>query len=119
MGLVLRLAVNAAAVWLAVYFVSGLDMDGSWVSWVIVAGVLAVLNTVVKPVLKLLSLPVVILTLGLFLLVINAVVLQVVVAISDATDLGLTSTGFGATFVGAIVISIASWVGEMVTGIED
>lgn len=118
MGLVLRLLVNAAAVWLAVYFVDGLDMEGSWVAWVVVAAILAVLNAVVKPVVKLLSLPVVILTLGLFLLVINAVLLQVVVAISGAIDMGLTSTGFGATFLGAVVISIASWIGEVVTGLD-
>ena len=43
---------------------------------------------------------------------------EVVVAISEATDLGLTSTGFGATLLGAIVVSIASWVGEAVTGID-
>ncbi len=118
MGLILRLLVNAAAVWLAVYFVDGLDMEGSWVAWVAVAALLAVLNAVVKPVVKLLSLPVVILTLGLFLLVINAVLLQVVVAISGALDMGLTSTGFGATFLGAVVISIASWIGEVVTGLD-
>lgn len=118
MSLVLRLLVNAAAVWLAVYFVDGLGMEGSWVAWVVVAAILAVLNAVVKPVAKLLSLPVVILTLGLFLLVINAVLLQVVVAISDAIDMGLTSSGFVATFLGAIVISIASWIGEVVTGLD-
>ena len=119
MALALRLAVTAVAVWLAVYFVDGLDFDGSWVALVIIAAVLAALNMFVKPVVKLLSLPFVILTLGLFLLVINAVLLAVVLAISDAADLGLTSDGFGATFVGAIVISVVTWVGELVTGYED
>lgn len=118
MNLVLRLGVNALAVWLAVEIVDGLSFDGSWVALVIIAAVLAVLNTVVKPVVKLLSLPFVILTLGLFLLVINAVMLQLTVVISRATDLGLDSTGFGATFLGAIVVSLASWVGEVVTGVD-
>lgn len=118
MGLVLRLAINAGAVWLAVAMIDGLDFDGTWVALVIVAAVLAVLNAVVKPVVKLLSLPFIILTLGLFLLVVNAVMLQVVIAISRATDLGLDSTGFGATFLGAIVISLATWVGEMLTGVD-
>lgn len=119
MALALRLAVTALAVWLAVYFVDGLQFDGSWVALVIIAAVLAGLNMFVKPVVKLLSLPFVILTLGLFLLVINAVLLAVVLAISDAADLGLTTDGFGATFIGAIVISIVTWVGELVTGYED
>lgn len=118
MDLVLRLAINAGAVWLAVAMIDGLDFEGSWVALVIVAAVLAVLNAVVKPVLKLLSLPFIVLTLGLFLLVVNAVLLQVVVAISRATDLGLDSTGFGATFLGAIVISLATWIGEVVTGVD-
>lgn len=119
MALALRLAVTAAAVWLAVYFVGGLSFDGNWVALLIIAAVLAALNMFVKPVVKLLSLPFVILTLGLFLLVINAVLLAVVVAISNAADLGLTSDGFGATFLGSIVISIVTWVGELVTGYED
>lgn len=118
MGLVLRLAINAGAVWLAVAMIDGLDFDGTWVALVIVAAVLAVLNAVVKPIVKLLSLPFIILTLGLFLLVVNAVMLQVVIAISRATDLGLDSTGFGATFLGAIVISLATWIGEVVTGVD-
>ena len=119
MALALRLVVTAVAVWLAVAFVDGLDFDGNWVALLIIAAVLAALNMFVKPVVKLLSLPFVILTLGLFLLVINAVLLAVVLAISDAANLGLTSDGFGATFVGAIVISIVTWVGELVTGYED
>ncbi len=118
MDLVLRLAVNAGAVWLAVAFIDGLTFDGTWIALVIIAAVLAVLNAVVKPVAKLLSLPFIILTLGLFLLVVNAVLLQIVVAVSRATDLGLDSTGFGATFLGAIVVSLATWIGEVVTGIE-
>lgn len=118
MDLILRLAINAGAVWLAVAFVDGLDFEGSWVALVIIAAVLAVLNAVVKPVAKLLSLPFIILTLGLFLLVVNAVMLQIVVVISRSADLGLDSTGFGATFLGAIVISIATWIGEVVTGLD-
>lgn len=118
MDLVLRLAINAGAVWLAVAFVDGLEFDGTWITLVVIAAIMAVVNAVVKPVVKLLSLPVVILTLGLFLLVVNAVLLQVVVVISRAAELGLDSTGFGATFLGAIVISVATWVGEVATGVE-
>lgn len=118
MDLILRLAVNAGAVWLAVAFVDGLSFDGTWIALVIIAAIVAVLNAVVKPIAKLLSLPFIILTLGLFLLVVNAVLLQVVVVISRSADLGLDSTGFGATFLGAIVVSIATWIGEVVTGVD-
>ena len=118
MNLVLRLAINAGAVWLAVAMVDGLEFDGTWVALVIIAAVMAVINAIVKPVVKLLSLPFIVLTLGLFLLVVNAVMLQLVVAISRATELGLDSTGFGATFLGAIVVSLATWVGEVLTGVD-
>jgi putative membrane protein len=56
------------------------------------------------------------LTLGLFLLVINAIMLAVTIWISGMLGLGLTSTGFGATFIGAIVVAIVAWVGEAITG---
>lgn len=118
MDLILRLAINAGAVWLAVWFVDGLSFDGDWIALVIIAAILAVVNAVIKPIANLLSLPFIILTLGLFLLVVNAALLQLVVVISRATELGLDSTGFGATFLGAIVISLATWVGEVLTGIE-
>lgn len=118
MDLILRLAVNAGAVWLAVQMIDGLAFDGTWITLGIIAVIIAVLNAVVKPIAKLLSLPFIILTLGLFLLVVNAVLLQVVVVISRSTELGLDSTGFGATFLGAIVISIATWIGEVVTGVD-
>ena len=118
MDLILRLAINAGAVWLAVAMVDGLDFTGSWVALLIIAAVLAALNAVVKPIVTVLSLPFIILTLGLFLLVVNAALLQLVVMISRATDLGFESAGFGATFLGAIVVSLASWVGEVLTGID-
>lgn len=118
MDLILRLAINAGAVWLAVAMIDGLDFTGSWVALVIIAAVLAVLNAVVKPIATVLSLPFIILTLGLFLLVVNALLLQLVVMISRATELGFDSDSFGATFLGAIVVSLASWVGEVLTGVD-
>lgn len=118
MDLILRLAINAGAVWLAVQFIDGLDFTGDWIALVIIAAILAVVNAVIKPIANLLSLPFIILTLGLFLLVVNAALLQLVVVISRATDLGFDSTGLTATFLGAIVVSLATWVGEMLTGIE-
>ena len=118
MELVFRLAVNAGALWLAVAVIDGLTFDGTWITLVAIGAVLAVLNAVVKPVARLLSLPFIILTLGLFLLVVNAVLLQLVVVVSRTADLGLDSTGFGATFLGAIVMAVATWIGEAITGID-
>jgi putative membrane protein len=78
-----------------------------------VAAILGLANAIVKPILRLLSLPLIAITLGLFLFVVNAIVLQLVVWLSgpDVMDLGLTSTGFfWATFLGALVVSIAGWL---------
>lgn len=109
----LGFAATAAGVWVAVRLVPGLDFEGSWWAFLGVALLVSLANLIVKPILSLLSFPVVILTLGLFLLVINAVVLQLVVWLSGPSrlDLGLTSTGFfWATFLGALVISVVRWL---------
>jgi putative membrane protein len=67
----------------------------------------------VKPILKLFSLPLILLTLGLFLLIVNALVLQLVIWLSGPSvfDLGLTSTGFfWATFWASVVVSLVGWI---------
>lgn len=110
---ILGLAATAVGVWVAVQLVPGLDFTGSAAAFVGVAVLVALANMVVRPVLKVLSFPVILLTLGLFLLVINAIVLQLVVWLSEPErlDLGLTSTGFfWATFLGALVISVVRGV---------
>ncbi|GGI09708.1 phage holin family protein [Egicoccus halophilus] len=116
MGIVVRILINAAALWVAVAVLPGLEFTGTWLALLGVALLLGVINVIVKPVLSVLSLPLVVLTLGLFLLVVNAIVLAIVIALSNAFDLGLTSDGFGWTFLGAVVVSIVSWGLESVTG---
>jgi putative membrane protein len=102
---------TAAALWIAVWMIDGFDFSGAWWQFLIVAAILGLANAIVKPILRLLSLPIVVLTLGLFLIVVNALVLQLVVWLSDAFDLGLTSDGFfWDTFLASIVVSIAGWL---------
>lgn len=115
-NLIIKMVVTGAGLWVAVWLVSGLNFSGSsWISYVLVTGLLVAVNTFVKPIMKILGIPFIILTLGLFLLIINALALQLVVWISDQADLGLTSTGFfWATFLGALVISIVSMVANKV-----
>lgn len=62
--------------------------------------------------------PLVLLTLGLFLLVINALMFGLTIWISQQLGLGMTSTGFGATFLGALAVTVVSWVGEAPVGRE-
>lgn len=116
MRFILKLAATAAAIWVAVWIVPGLDFNGSFWGFVGVSAILLVANGIVKPILNVLSFPLILVTLGLFLLITNALVLQLTVWLSgDVLDLGLSSTGFfWATFLGAVVISLVRWVADSV-----
>ena len=83
-----------------------------------IALILAIVNGFARPLVTFFSIPLVVLTLGLFLLVINALMFGLTIWISGELDLGLTSTGFGATFVGALIVAAVSWAGELVLGTE-
>lgn len=115
MKFVIKLGVTALAIWVAVLIVDGLEFEGGFWGFVVAALFLLVANAVVRPILNFFSLPFIVVTLGLFLLVTNALVLQLVVWLSsEVFDLGLTSTGFfWATFLGALVISIVSWIADL------
>ena len=109
MQIILRLLINAAALWAATRIVPGISFEGDWRLLFVVALVFGVLNVSVRPVLKLLMLPLLILTLGLFTFVLNALMLWLTSAISDALKLGFHVEGFWAAFVGALVVSIVSF----------
>lgn len=104
MYLLLRWLLNAAALWLTTEIVPGITFTepGLW-PVLIAALVLGLVNAVVRPVMILLTLPLTILTLGLFLLVVNALSLGIVVALTP-----MTVTGFGTTILAALVLTLIS-----------
>jgi putative membrane protein len=108
MWLIVRLLMNAAALWVAIRFVPGISFDGDWRLLLLVALVFGVLNASVRPILTLLSLPLLILTLGLFTFVLNALMLWLTGAVSDALGLGFHVAGFWPAFLGALVVSLVS-----------
>lgn len=110
LGIVTRLAINGAAMLAAIRLVDGLTFTGHWSSLLFITIVMAVVNAAIKPLATLFSLPLVILSLGLFILVINALMLSVVLFVSDVFHLGLISVDFSATFLAALVISLVSWL---------
>ena len=110
MRFLIRLLINAAALWAAVMLVRGITFSGSWVSLLLVALVFGIVNAIVRPLLKLLTCPLVFLTLGLFILVINALMLWLTSAFSASLGLGFHVAGFASAFWGAVVVSIVSVV---------
>lgn len=116
MNMLLRLLINAAALWVATRVVSGISYTGDWPLLLAVALVFGVLNLLVRPVLLLLSLPFLIVTLGLFLLVLNAGMLLLTSAISGALGLGFHVEGFVPAVLGALVVSIVSMALTMFVG---
>lgn len=108
MRFVLRLLINAAALWAAVTLVPGLSFDGGPLALLGVALVFGVLNAVVRPVLKIVTCPMLVLTLGLFTFVLNAVVLWMTAALSEMLGLRFQAPLFLPAFLGALVISVVS-----------
>lgn len=119
--LLLKVALNAVAIWVAVRVVDGLSVaDPDDVGQLLLlAVVLGVINGLVRPVVKLLSLPAVLFTLGLFLVVINIAMFGLLVLLSDALGLGLSATGFGPIALGGFIVSVVVWVGELVVPDDD
>ncbi len=113
MKFIITLLTTAASLWVAVWLVGGLEFSGVWWQFLIVAVVIGLANAIAKPIITFFSLPFIIVTLGLFLFVVNALVFQLVVWLSGPSvlDLGLTSTGFfWATFWGSVVITVVGWI---------
>lgn len=106
----IRWLILAAAVWVASELVPGIHLQG-WENTVIVALVLGILNMAIKPVLVAISLPITVLTLGLFLLVINAAMLALTAWIAGQIEgLEFSIDDFWAAFFGAAIVSLVSFV---------
>jgi putative membrane protein len=116
MHFLLRLLINAAALWVAVQLVDGIEHRGSWWSLLFVALVFGVLNASVRPLLKLLSIPLLIVTLGLFIFVINAVMLRLTSWVSGLLSLGFHVDGFWPALFGGLVVSVVSLLLSLFTG---
>jgi putative membrane protein len=106
MPFLVRLLVNAAALWVATQVVSGVTFDGGPVPMLGVALVFGVLNASLRPLAKILTFPLIIVTLGIFALVINGLMLWLTSALSSRLGLGFHVSGFWAAFWGALVVSL-------------
>jgi putative membrane protein len=110
-GFLLRLLVGALGLWLASELVPGIEVKGLWTLFG-AALLLGIVNAVVRPLLVILTLPITVLTLGLFLLVINAATLALVAWMLD----NFTIAGFWPALLGSIVVSVTGWLGSYFIG---
>jgi len=108
MRFLLRLLINAAALWVAVELVPGITYQGGWLPFLGVALVFGVVNAFLRPILKLLTLPLIFLTLGLFALVINGAMLWLTGRLAGALGLGFHVDGCWTAILGALIVSIVS-----------
>lgn len=93
------------ALWVAAALIGGITLERDFLKIVLVAAIFGVINAVLKPVMVVLSIPFIVVTLGIALIVINAVLLLITDAVTDS----LTVDNFGSALLGAVVISIVSW----------
>lgn len=115
MRILLRWLVTILALFVAVWLVPGIDIEGNaWVAVGVTAAILGLLNAFIKPVLQFLSCGCVVLTLGLFLLVINAGVLWFSsYAATEWFGVGFYVDGFWAAFWGGLIVSVISFVADL------
>jgi putative membrane protein len=114
--LILRLQISAAALWVAIPLVDGIQYTGSSGSLLFVAMVFGALNAGVRPLLTVLSIPLIVVTLGLFIFVINALMLMLTSWVSGLLNLGFHVDGFWAAFLGGLIVSVVSLLLSLFTG---
>ena len=110
-GFVIRLAISALGLWLAQAIVPGVQIEGT-ATLVTAALLLGIVNALVRPLAVLLTLPFTLLTLGLFLLVVNAAMFGLVAALLP----GFHVSSFGAALLGSIVVGLTGWVASWYVG---
>lgn len=106
MRFVAQIAINAFVLWLAAQVIQGIRFDGNWVALVILAVIFGIVNAIIKPIVLLLTLPLTIVTLGVFALVINALMLLLTSGLSGSYSID----GFFPALWGSILISIVSTI---------
>ncbi len=109
MNFIIKILLSGLAVFLTAYFLPNISVDG-WLTALIVGGVLGLLNTFVKPIIQILTLPITALTLGLFLLVINTLM----VMLADYLIGGFQINGFLWAFIFSVINSIVMYILEMI-----
>ena len=109
-SLLLHWILNAIALWLAAALIPGLEFTGGPGRLLLVAAVFGIVNSILRPLLTILTCPLIVLTLGLFSLVLNGLMLLITGWVSESWNLGFTVSGFWAAFFGGLVVGLVSLV---------
>src|SRR5213594_3810924 len=110
-GFFFRVAITALGLWAAATIVPGVRIDG-WGNLLVAALLLGIVNAVIRPIILILTLPLTVLTLGLFILVVNGISLALVAWLMP----GFTLSGLGAAILGSVVVGLTSWVASIFIG---
>ena len=111
-GFVLRALISAIGLWIATRWVSGIQIDDA-LTLVLAGALLGVVNAIIRPIAILLTLPIAVLTLGFFLLVVNAGMVALVAALLPGFHI---YGGFGSAFATALIVGITGWIGSWLIG---
>jgi|SRR5690625_1843989 len=116
MQFIFRVIANAVGIWLASELIGGLSLetDGTWqntlIVVVVIAAVFTLVNMIIRPIIKFFTFPLYIITLGLFFLVVNALMLMLTSRLTGVFDYGLHIDGFGTAVLASVVISLISTI---------
>lgn len=123
MKFIIRWLVTAVAVGVAIWLVPGIELvrgTETWIAIAIFGLVLALINTSIKPLMQILSLPITIITLGIFYLVVNTLMLYLAAWLANSIfQVGIDIMSFGSAFAGSMVISIVSALMNSLLGNSD
>ena len=111
---ILRWIINAIALFAAVRIVPGVTLQGSWVNIIWLALIFGLINAFLRPLLKMLTCPLIFLTLGLFTLLINTFLFWLTGLVGQAVGIGFTVDGFWPAFLGGLVVTVVSVVMSLI-----
>ena len=108
MKLLIRWIISTLALFAAAYLIPGIRVEdpNAWMVYALMALILGLVNAIIRPLLKLLSCPLILLTLGVFVLVINGASFLLAARIAEAVGVGFYVDGFWSAFLGALVVSV-------------
>lgn len=116
--IILRVMINALSIVAAVKLVEGITFSGQWWKMIIIGAIFGLVNSLIKPIITFFTFPFIILTLGIFTLIINTLMLIITSHLSESLNLGLQIKGFWPAFWGAIIVSIVSMTLSWLTGVK-